>query len=102
MQAEFYRDLADENQPVRDAFDERPGKPIKLRIQPSIFRKSAGPRGQYRYWQDVIWNVECDTPEEVLELKDALRVFFQAITQFGPAAVQSELRRLVQAKQGAA
>jgi hypothetical protein len=38
----------------------------------------------------------------VLGLKDALRVFFQAITQFGPAAVQSELRRLVQAKQGAA
>lgn len=95
MQAEFYRDLADENQPVREAYDERPGKPIKLRIQPAIFRKNAGPRGQYRYWTDVVWNVECDTPEEVMALKDAMRAFFTAISQLGPGELEAGLRRMI-------
>jgi len=100
MQSEFARDLADQDRPVEEAAAERPGKPIRVRIQPTIFRVES--RGQYRAWRDVHWTLECESPAEVFALRDAMRAFFQALPQLGPATVSQVLRDAVRRLQGAA
>jgi hypothetical protein len=91
MQTEYGRDLQDDEQPIRDALQARPGKPLKIRLQPAVFWPGVG-RGQYKVWRDVIWTVECDTAEEAFALRDALRAFFQAVGVKGPVPVRALLR----------
>jgi hypothetical protein len=97
MQSEFSQDKQTEHpdQAIHDAFTERPGKPIKIRIQPAIFRLFGG--GQYRFWRDVRWTMECDTPNEVFALRDALRAFFRIIAEIG---VQATIERLTSGDSG--
>jgi hypothetical protein len=90
MQSDFARDLADENRPIEQAAKERPGKPIRLRVQPMVLRTTAG-KGQYHAWKDVRWMLECDTPEEAFATRDAMRAFFEAVSERGPHAVLAVL-----------
>jgi hypothetical protein len=76
----------DLDQPVYEAQAERPGKPIRIRLQPTIYRiRDTG--GQQQAWTGVSWILECRTAEEAVALKEALRVFFDAVAASGPAAV---------------
>lgn len=86
MQTEFARDLADQNRPIEDAVTLRPGKAIKVRIQPMILTGN-----QYRAWKDVRWTLECEAPAEAFALRDAMVAFFQALAARGPEAVQQQL-----------
>ena len=92
MQSEYGRDLADEDRPVFEAVEERPGKTIKLRIHPMIFRRPEGKAGMYRAWKDVHWTLECETPEEAFALREAMRLLFRAICDSGLESVLAALR----------
>ena len=82
MQSAFAQDAADDRRAVEQAAAERPGKPILIRIHPTIFRD-----GQYHSWKGVHWKLEVDSPTEAVELRDALQAFFQAVVAAGPHAV---------------
>lgn len=90
MESEFARDLADQNQPIYEAASERPGKPLKLRLQPMILTAR-----QYRAWRDVSWTLACESPEEIFAVRDAMKVFFAALAAHGPATVSSTLHTLL-------
>jgi hypothetical protein len=94
MQSEFARDLKDQDQPVYEAANERPGKPIKMRLQPAIFRLPKGhTSGQYRSWRDVHWTLDLDSVEETFAFREALRAFFRALNREGLAAVTARLQQ---------
>jgi hypothetical protein len=90
MMSEFAQDIADQEQLIRAAFDERPGKAVKIRIQPMILRN-----GNYSSWKQVRWTLDCDTVTEALAIRDAMRTFFEAMARCGPAAVGAALAKLV-------
>lgn len=102
MLTEFSRDLLDDRRQIDEVVAERPGKPIRLRLQPMILRSVAGKGGQYHAWKDVRWTLECDTPEEVFMLRDALRIFFETVGRLGPAAVTARLAGTEDGKEGTA
>jgi hypothetical protein len=87
MKTEFARDLADENLTVDQAATERPGKPIRVRIQPMVLRGT----GQYTAWKDVRWTLDCDTRDETFAVREAMRLLFQMLTEAGPAQVVTVL-----------
>jgi hypothetical protein len=75
------------DEPLTEAADERPDQPIRIRLQPSIFRKAGSAQGQHRAWQGVSWTLECRDVEEAAALREAMRVFFEAVGERGPEAV---------------
>jgi hypothetical protein len=83
MLSDFARDLADADRPITEAAEERPGKPIRVRVQPMILRRG----GQYNAWKDVRWTLDCETPEEAFAVREAMRLFFAALASAGPHAV---------------
>jgi hypothetical protein len=93
MQSEFARDLKDQDRPIAEAYADRPGKPLKIRIQPMILTAR-----QYRAWKDVRWTLDCDTPAEAFAVRDAMRLFFEALTSCGPAPVSATLSGLMPAR----
>jgi hypothetical protein len=74
-----------------EAEAERPGEPIRIRIQPSIFRKAAGAQGQHRAWLDVSWMLECKDAKEAIALREAMRIFFEQVGEKGAEAVRQQL-----------
>jgi hypothetical protein len=94
MLTEFVRDLADQDRPIQLAAQERPGKPIRLRFQPTVLQG-----GQYRVWRDVRWTLDCETPEEAFGVRDALRALFRALTAVGTDRTINALTALVAAAQ---
>jgi len=92
MQSEFIRDLADEDGPIAAAAKERSGKPIRLRIQPMVLREVKGKGAQYHAWKDVRWTIECDSPEEAYAVRDALLVFFPALSRVGVKGITRLLK----------
>jgi hypothetical protein len=76
---------------IEQAAAERPGKPIRIRLQPMVLLASNSRGGQYQGWKDVRWTVECDTPAEAFALREAMRSFFRALGRGGPDAVMAAL-----------
>ena len=91
MLSEFARDLADDRQPIEAAIAERPGKPLRIRVQPMILRTAKG-RAQYRAWRDVSWTLELDSASEAAALSEVMRAFFLALNERGLEAVSAMLR----------
>lgn len=91
MQTDYSRDLVDPDQALHDAADERPGKPIRLRIHPTILRK-APHGGQYQPWKGVSWMLDCESPEEAIAFREALRLFFTTLNQQGHDVTVDRLR----------
>jgi len=89
MKATFAQDTVKQtpDQQVLDAAQARPGRELKLRIQPMLFQGN-----QYRSWVDVSWTLDCEDANEVFALRDALRLFFAAIARHGIAAVVARLK----------
>src|SRR5215831_15113429 len=85
--------FTEQNQPIEEAYRERPTRPIRLRIQPQIFRtRKDQPSGVYRFWRDVHWTLDFDTPKEVFAAREALRVFFKVLPKLGPEAMITVLK----------
>lgn len=95
MVSGFTRDLDDPDQPIFDALSERPGKPLRLRVQPAIWRARPGREPQYNSWRQTIWTLECDSADEALAVRDAMRTFFTTMGQCGPPAVLAALTALL-------
>ncbi len=70
------------------ALERREGEPIRVRLQPSVFRRGLG---QYRYWAGVSWTVDCRSVEEAVGLREALQAFFTALERGGVRAVVAAL-----------
>lgn len=95
MLSDFAQDFADPDQPIREALAERPGKAVKIRVQPMLLRQANG-RGQYQAWKQVRWTLDCDTAAEALSIREALKAFFAAMQRCGPQAVLAALAKAVQ------
>lgn len=91
MQVIYSGTEIDLDQPAHEAELERPGQPVRLRVQPSILRKPAGAAGGHRAWPGVSWMIECRDAQEAIAVREALHAFFTALTQHGAAAVQRAL-----------
>jgi hypothetical protein len=63
--------------------------PIRVRVQPSLYRKSLG---QHRDWSGVSWSITCQDVGEAISLREALRAFFEAIRVYGPDQVMAALQ----------
>ena len=92
MEVTYSANVVDLDKPAFDAQAERPDRPIRLRIQPTLLRVSAGDTvGNHRSWTGVSWSLECRTAEEAIGVRVALEAFFAAIAQHGTAAVGKAL-----------
>ena|SRR5215471_5865541 len=91
MISQYAQDFKDPTVPLREAINERGGKPLKMRFQPAILR--VRPKGDLMYvgWKQVRWTLEIDTVEEALVVRDTLRLFFETLTSKGPDAVRTLL-----------
>lgn len=89
----YSADVLDLDAPAYEAAAERPDKPLRLRVQPTLLRQRAGDAsgGNHQAWPGVSWTVECRDAEEAIAVRDALRAFFGALGAYGPAAVQKAL-----------
>lgn len=96
MKLKFSGDVPkDMDQPPYEAAAERPGKPIRVRLQPTLFRKREGRTGgEQQAWPGVSWLFDCQTPEEAIALRDALRLFFVTAAELGPAEVSRRLEEI--------
>jgi len=80
---------------VRDVLAARPGRPLKIRVQPMIFRHSTdrtGSGGQYHSWSQLRWTLECDTVQEAGTVREAMTSFFATLARFGPTVVLQALQ----------
>jgi len=89
MDVNYSGDVTQLDARVREAAAERPGQPIRLRVQPSMRRGD----GRYTSWQGVVWRVDCANAEEAIALREALQVFFDRAAKLGPEALLEQLRR---------
>jgi len=90
MDATYSANVDQIDQPVIEAAAERTkvGETIRIRVQPSIFRRAIG---QHRMWPGVSWTLDCASPEEAIALREAMRVFFAQTAQVGPVAMRDRL-----------
>jgi hypothetical protein len=90
MDVTYSADIGDLDQAVQDAQAERPGKPIKIRLQPTIFRLRGAEAtgGDHQAWKGVSWTLECQTAQEAIGLRETLRAFFTAVGAVGAGPVR--------------
>lgn len=92
MEISYSADVPDLDRPAVEAKAERPDRPIRLRVQPTLLRVKAGATlGNHRSWPGVSWTLECQTAEEAIAVRRALQAFFAALAQHGPAVVERAL-----------
>jgi hypothetical protein len=92
MEMSYSADVDHIDEPVIEAAaEQKPGETIRIRVQPSIFRRVLG---QHRMWPGVAWTVDCATPAEAVQLREALRAFFEAVVRVGPGPLIGELQSL--------
>ena len=92
MQVAYSADQLDLDRPAHDAATERPNRPIRMRIAPTLLRVNPGETvGNHQSWKGVSWTLECRTPEEAIAVRRALEAFFVAIAQHGAGAVEKAL-----------
>lgn len=96
MEMTYSKDVDRLDEPIQQAAAERTkaGETIRIRIQPSIFRR---PLGQHRMWPGVSWTLDCSSAEEAIALREAMRLFFEQVAQVGPAQMKADLEALTTA-----
>ena len=92
MEQSYSADVDHIDEPiVAAATEQKAGETIRIRIQPSIFRR---PLGQHRMWPGVSWTVDCRDTAEAIALREAMRAFFEAVVRVGPVPLIAELNAL--------
>lgn len=80
------------DKPIEDAVQERPGAPLRIRLQPAILRRVDGAKaGHYQAWRQLHWLVELDTLDDARAFRESLAAFFQLIDEEGIGAVHQRL-----------
>jgi hypothetical protein len=82
---------------IEEAHVSRPGKSIKLRVQPQVLmrRPPDAERDVYYAWKGVHWKLECETVEEAHGVRAALAGLFAAIGTVGSEKVLEVLDTLL-------
>ena len=87
MIVNYSADVSSLDQPPLEAAQERPGKPIRLRVPLLVFRLHPPPSrpgtGAYRTWNNVSWILECESVNEALAVRDTLQQVFSMIRMHG-------------------
>jgi hypothetical protein len=94
MLSDFTHDFADPDRPIAEALRERPGRAVRLRLQPQVLRDVPTNKRQYRAWKDVCWTLDVESVEEASALREALRAFFAAASHSGLDRVTTMLKVL--------
>lgn len=82
MKTAYSADVDDIDQPILDADSQRkPEETLRIRLQPTILNRI---KGQHRMWPGVSWTIDCQTAQEAISLRKALRAFFDAAGRVGP------------------
>ena len=99
MEVTYSADAIDIDKPAFEAQQERPDRPLRLRIQPTLLRVTQGETvGNHRSWTGVSWTLECRTAEEAIGVRVALEAFFAAVAHHGTAAVEKALTASIPAR----
>lgn len=92
MEMSYSADVDHIDEPIEAAAAERrEGEPLRIRLQPSIFRRGVG---QHRMWPGVSWTVDCKDVAEAVALREGLRAFFEAMVREGPARIIETLDQM--------
>ena len=92
MEISSSTDVVDLDRPAREAASERPDRPIRLRVQPTLLRVNPGEQsGNHRSWSGVSWTLECENAEEAIAVRKALQAFFGALAKHGAVAIEQAL-----------
>jgi hypothetical protein len=92
MEMTYSKDVERLDEPIFEAaHEQKPGETIRIRIQPSIFRRL---HSQHRMWPGLSWTIDCQDTAEAIALREALRAFFEAVVRVGPAPLITELNSL--------
>lgn len=84
--------IAPIDQPLEFAATERPGQPIRLRVQPAILRKLEGKDVQnFQAWKNLHWMIELVDVGEGRMFREALSAFFLIAGSQGIGAVHQQL-----------
>lgn len=88
MEITYSADAVDLDKPAYEAQAERPDRPIRLRIQPTLLRVRPGQTtGNHSSWSGVSWTLECPTAEDAIAVRKALQMFFAAVAQDGAETI---------------
>ena len=83
------------DQAVEEAAKERPGLPIRIRIQPAVLRKSEGKTANFQSWRNLHWMVSVADVMEAKQLREALSAFFFIASQRGVSTVHQALLSMI-------
>ncbi len=96
MEINYSAETQDIDKPAFEAQAERPDKPLRIRVQPTLLRiKPGSETGSHQAWPGVSWTLECKDAEEAIAVREGLRLFFSVVATFGPIAVQQDLTTLL-------
>lgn len=92
MEMSYSADVDHIDEPLElAAAERREGEPLRIRLQPSIFRRGVS---QHRMWPGVSWTVDCRDVAEAVALREGLRAFFEAMIREGPERIIETLENL--------
>mgnify|MGYP001590353699 CR=1 FL=1 len=100
MIVNYSADVSSLDQPPLEAAQERPGKPIRIRVPLLVFRLHPSPArpglGAYRTWNNVSWILECESVGEAIAVRDTLQQVFSLIRSHGIERVRHCLTSMPQ------
>lgn len=80
---------------LEQAAIERPGEPLRIRVQPAILRKPEGKTGNFKAWKNLHWMIQLATVDEGRAFREALNAFFFVAAQQGIGSVHQTLMALL-------
>ncbi len=84
------------DKPIEDAAAERPGEPIRIRLQPAIMRKAPGAKTvDFKAWRQLHWMLELPSLDEARAFRETLGLLFLMIDQHGIGAVHEHLQHFI-------
>ena len=84
------------DQSLEEAAGEKPGEPIRIRVQPAILRNRKGSNTpSYHAWKRLHYTLEVNDVAEGRSFREALSAFFYVSQQKGIAAVHDAIVALL-------